>query len=320
MPETQKSDHDVHFLFSFGLHASREDFLKAKAVADRFKPHLYAGEEPYLLRSTRAEASIRINRYIEMARRDPYARQTLLNARTDFGREQMAYIVDVVPGPLIYYPLEAHDTTDAIREKERADEMGRRAIRLAHEGDMRGAIKAELAAKEIMEASNRSRDSDIVQNLGTYAEEARSLFPQLRRFDQLRVFIRLGHGHTRAFIDATHAYAGDGKITIGRVMDDHPIHRFNPSEYIMRAYAFGKPVDDLWAVGSILGSVLFTANIHSHGGRIDHAELIEDLEALRSGGPSRAIRALTGADRDLELREWLADAAKRFKTPDAEAA
>ena len=298
----QPSQKKVQFLFSFGCHRDGKDFEKAKKEAEKFKPHVYAEEYAFQTRAERKQLVPLLATSISRARNDFFFKRQLLdtalkgNQFEGFFQAELEYIIDAkyrsdFSHQPFAYPLEAHVRNFHSKTVAKHEEMKRQAIQLLYEGDIGKAISLCLDAEKLMAKSNYKRDRDIVQNMKDFAAEAVSLIPKLQMFNPLKVFVRLGHLHTPAYLMALKEYGKNSGFSIDRRMDDSKAHRFNPAEWIGRAYIFNKSVDTDWALGSLLLDITITMHSYRNNNKLDLSKSNEAVKVI-SRLEKRQVREL----------------------------
>ncbi|MCX8194832.1 MAG: hypothetical protein N3G22_01870 [Candidatus Micrarchaeota archaeon] len=256
----------VHFHFSFGYHATQEDFRKAKNALEKFRPNVYAMEEPTLSRAERADALPKISKTIQLARRDILLRRQILDGvrssttpdMEEFHVEQMAYAMDRRP-PLAVFPLEAHDAQSVEKHNRLRNESGAQkqdAIQAIYMGETEKALRLLLSSQIKLIKTFFERDLSIVENMRSYGEDLLQVLPSLGRFNPLRVFVRLGHLHTAVYFQAKRKYANNPSITISREMDEAKLHTYNVEEWLQRALLFRKPFNYDWLLRVLLMNIL----------------------------------------------------------------
>jgi hypothetical protein len=222
--QRQAKQQKVHFLIHFGEHETANDFAKAKAAADSFKPHLYAMEDSGLTKQKRSAICSQFNRNMAKARGNPAIRKMLLDDferknKPDthsfgFARAQFLFPIDSTY-KLIVFPLEAHDAPLPITRDSITKPHGE-SMRSASHGNIQLAIAQMSEAIRLQAERTTIRDNSIVENIGSYSADASTAFPKLMEADPLRIFATLGAGHINVFAKATELYAGNPNLLIAK--------------------------------------------------------------------------------------------------------
>jgi hypothetical protein len=268
----------THFHFSFGSHATRADFEKLKSAAERFKPHIYAMEEPFLTKRQREEDASALNKGVQSARKRPDVRSQLIEAirlssdedMREFHIEQFAFIIDSNMN-LFLYPLEAHGANFFQPIKAQSDELRRLAVEALVGGDVARAAGLYLQSKKEFARGSFRRDSGIVQNMLTYADEALKLFPSLERFNPLKIFVRLGYLHEGAFESASAKYHSDSRFIISKEPGPGK-YDCTVSDWATVALLSGQPYSQEWLVQGLISDIFQTQLALSPG--FDKAKLV----------------------------------------------
>ena len=307
----------AHFLFSLGGHRDANDFAKAKAAADSFKPHIFSPESAYLTKNGRIDEFVPSNLGLQKARKNPALRKEILDffARSEgggndyeFQRSQLIYVLDSPLRP-IFYPLEAHDTPFHKDSMAKIDALHAGSIQKASVNELDAAKGQMLESIMLFAESNKRRDADIVENMGTFVSEAVSLFPSLLRFNPVRIFVRMGSLHIGAFEMAQERYGGDSKMIIEKIEDDRNVgEKLLPFERAQLDAASKKQISDELALRSVMTFILMEKYGQDIGGKENFAKepLVFKLSyELTPGQMQELIRANALLQPNNDLSSWL---------------
>lgn len=299
----------IRILFHYGAHNTAEDARNIGKVLAEFKPQVYSWEDSS--NASAPDALKRMSREVSRAKKDPQARRDLLrraelgSTNPEFAVRQVGEIIDAYKLHRLFC-MEYDKSRAPTRAHQQALDAARRAFA---RGEWEEALEKAHESAGLSLKASKERDASIVKNAETLAEQLVALHPELAGEGEIRVYARIGTGHTPAY----HAIRKRG-ISVERVFDSKPAvvaaesrlwanlegrtaadprHRTALARYILKTFIYGcmdgvENSDRVEAAASIIAEKFSEGEIREiseKSGGLDAVEKAIVKGALAKGTP-----------------------------------